>query len=168
MQEPDDLPERESKTKRKQQMLALQKIGETLVSLSAPQLAKIPLEPPLSDAIHVARTLKAHEAKRRQLQYIGKLMRNVDTQIIEDALSKVQHKDQYSKAKFHQVERWRDKLIAEDDATLNEFLQKFPHTDSQQLRQLVRGAQKDHAANKTRGADTSLFRYLRTVIEESN
>jgi ribosome-associated protein len=167
MQESDNLPERDSKSLRKKQMLALQKIGEALVNLSAPELAKIPLEWPLSDAIDEARLLTSHEARRRQLQFIGKLMRNVDVQPIEEALNKIQLKGQYSKAKFHQVERWRDKLIAQQgDETAQEFLNKFPHANSQHLRQLIRNAQKDVKLQKNSGADTALFRYLREVIEQ--
>jgi len=166
MQEPDDLDPRDSKTQRKKQMLALQKIGEILVELPAAQLAKIPLEFPLSDAIQTARTLKSHEGKRRQLQYIGKLMRHVDTEAIENALEAVQSKNQLGKAKFHQVERWRDKLIAEGDALLQDFLQKFPSADSQHLRQLVRNAQTTNQATPAAGAETALFRYLRDVIEK--
>lgn len=165
MQEPEDQSERDSKSERKRQMLALQKVGEALVNLSAPQLAQIPLESPLADAIHEARSLKSHEAKRRQLQYIGKIMRNVDVEPIVEALNKVQMKGQHTKAKFHQVERWRDQLIAQGDSSLQEFLTKYPTVDSQQLRQLVRNAQKDIKTNKNSGADTALFRYLRTVID---
>jgi ribosome-associated protein len=167
MHEPDKLPEENSKSERKRQMLALQKIGEILVELPAPQLAKIPLEERLADAIHLARGLTSHEGKRRQLQYIGRLMRNVDAAPIQEALAKIQLTDQYSKAKFHQVERWRDKLIAEDDATLQDFIQKFPQADAQQLRQLIRNAKKDLKESKKTGAETALFRFLRDAIEES-
>jgi ribosome-associated protein len=164
MQEPDDIFDRDSKSKRKKQMLALQDIGEILVELSAAQLAKIPLESSLAEAIATARALKSHEAKRRQMQYIGKLMRNVDIQPIAEALDKIQLKDQRSKAAFHQIERWRDRLIAEGDALLQEFLQQYPQADSQHLRQLIRKSQKETA--QATGADTALFRYLRDIIEE--
>jgi ribosome-associated protein len=167
MQESDDLPERDSKSLRKKQMLTLQKIGETLVDLPAPQLAQIPLESPLAEAINEARAMTSHEGKRRQLQYIGKLMRNVDVQPITDALNQVQLKNHYGKARFHQMERWRDQLISEGDTALQDFLQRFPGTDTQQLRQLVRNAQKDAKAGKNAGADTALFRYIREVIEQA-
>ncbi len=165
MQEPDDLPERESKSKRKREMLALQKIGEILVELPAQELAKIPLSESLADAISAARSIKDHEGRRRQMQYIGRLMRHVDAQPIQEALDKYQRKDQVSKAKFHQLEKWRDKLIAEGDAALQPFIEKFPQADSQHLRQLVRNAKKDHDANKISGANTALFRYLRDVMQ---
>jgi ribosome-associated protein len=164
MQESDDqLPERDSKSQRKKQMLALQKIGEAIVELSVTELAKIPLEGSLADAIDHARECKTHEARRRQLQFVGKLMRHVDIEPIAAALEKVQLKGQLSKAKFHQVERWRDRLIAGKDEIVQEFLQKFPAASSQQLRQLIRNTQKE---KKLAGADTALFRYLRDVIED--
>jgi ribosome-associated protein len=165
MQESDNqLPERDSKSQRKKQMLALQKIGEAIVALSTSELAKIPLEETLKDAVDHARECKTHEARRRQMQFIGKIMRNVDVEPIAAALEKIQLKGQLGKAKFHQVERWRDRLIAEGDTGVQEFLDKFPAASSQQLRQLVRNTQKE---KQLVGADTALFRYLRDVIEDN-
>lgn len=88
MTDPNNIPEKISKSERKRQMLALQKIGETLVKLSDAQLAQIPLDDTLLDAVNFARSLKSHEAKRRQLQYIGKLMRHIDPAPIQAALEK--------------------------------------------------------------------------------
>ncbi len=152
--------QQDSKSQRKRHMLALQKMGETLVNLPAVELAKIPLDSSLAAAVAEARTVTSHEAKRRQLQYIGRLMRDIDPAPIQEALDKLQRKTQQSKAKFHLTERWRDRLIAEGDAALQEFLQQFNHADSQRLRQLIRKSQK----NKKSGADTELFRYLREII----
>jgi len=165
MQEPEDLPERDSKTLRKKQMLALQKLGELLVLLPAAQLEKVPLTTTLSDAIIEARGLKSHEAKRRQLQYIGKLMRHIDVIPIEEAVSQILRRDHLSKAKFHQIERWRDQLIEGGDEIMQDFANKYPATDNQQLRQLIRNAQKQSKTGKPFGADTALFRYLRDTLE---
>ncbi|HEX2548883.1 MAG TPA: ribosome biogenesis factor YjgA [Gammaproteobacteria bacterium] len=153
--------ERVSKSERKRQMLALQKMGEMLVTLSSSQLEKIPLDPTLARAIQEARTLTTHEAKRRQLQYIGRLMRDIDPEPIKIALDQFELKKGQSKAQLHQIERWRDRLIAEDDQVLQSFLNEFPDVDHQHLRQLIRNAKKG-----ARGADTALFRYLRPVIEK--
>ena len=149
-------PERPTKSALKRQMTALQKMGEILVELPEAQLKKIPLENPLLDAIITARSLKSHEARRRQLQYIGKLMRNIDAEPIQTALEKVQNKNQQSKAQFHQIERWRDRLIAEGDMALQKFLEQYPEADRQRLRQLMRNAQ-----------ETELFRYLRELVEKN-
>jgi ribosome-associated protein len=154
----DDLPQRESKSQRKRDMLALQDIGKTLVELPAAQLAKIPLEPPLAEAISEARLLTSHGAIRRQLQYIGKLMRNIDPTPIQAALADLDLKSQQSKAQFHQIERWRDRLIAEDDTTLQVFIDQHPDVDRQQLRQFVRNAKKSTKAH------AELFRFLRTIL----
>lgn len=154
----DNLPQRESKSQRKRDMLALQDMGKRLVELPAAQLAKIPLEPPLAEAINEARLLTSHGAIRRQLQYIGKLMRNIDATPIQTALDNLDLNSQKSKAHFHQIERWRDKLIAEDDSTLQAFLDQHPDADRQRLRQLVRNAKKSTKM------DTELFRYLRSIL----
>lgn len=156
----DDLPQRDSKSKRKRDMIALQKMGEQLVNLPAAQLDKIPLDPVLADAIADARNINSREGKRRQLQYIGRLMRNADLEPIQSALDKLALKSGQSKAKLHQTERWRDQLIAEDDSALQAFLDQYPDVDRQKLRQLVRNAKK-----ALRGADTELFRYLRQIID---
>src|SRR5689334_23053112 len=111
-----------SKSERKRLMTALQKIGEALVDLPTPQLATVPLPTNLREAIHLARGLTSQEAKRRQLQYIGKLMRNTDPIPIQTALEKIQGTHQQSKAQFHRIERWRDKLIAEGDTALQELV----------------------------------------------
>ncbi len=153
--ENDDSPERPTKSALKRQMTALQEIGEILVNLPESQLKQIPLENPLFDAIRTARSLKSHEARRRQLQYIGKLMRNIDPEPIQVALDKVQNKSQQSKARFHQIERWRDRLIAEGDSALEKLLEQYPDIDRQRIRQLIRQSQQ-----------TELFRYLREWMEK--
>ena len=149
-----------SKSQIKRDMQALQKIGEALVALPETQLEKIHLEGRLRTAVLEARQLKGFEAKRRQMQYIGRLMRDTDAQPIEEALAKIQGKHQQTQAQFHQIERWRDRLIAEGDKLLEEFLKQYPDTDRQQLRQLIRNAQQ-----AKQGADTELFRYLRGIVE---
>jgi ribosome-associated protein len=156
----DSSPERPSKSLRKREMTNLQKLGEELVLLSETELAKIPLTDTIQDAIAHARTLTSHLAKRRQLQFIGRLMRHIDPTPIEQALEKIKAKGNEVKIVFHQTERWRDKLIAKGDEELNEFLTHYPHADRQQLRQLVRLAQQTKP-----GADTALFRFLRQIIE---
>jgi len=161
-----DNPERPTKSALKRQMAALQEIGEILVDLPEAQLKKIPLENPLLEAIYTARSLKSHEAKRRQLQYIGKLMRNIDPEPIQIALDNVQNKSQQSKARFHQIERWRDRLIAEGDIVLEKLVEQYPNVDRQHIRQLIRKAQRDVTQHKKTGGETELFRYLTSVMEK--
>jgi ribosome-associated protein len=156
----NNLPQYESKTKRKNLMISLQKIGETLVNLPAAQLAQVPLDPVLFEAIETARSLTTREAKRRQLQYIGKLMRTIDPEPIQATLDKFQNKNKQANAQFHQIEQWRAKLIGEDNKDLEIFITKFPRVDHVHLRQLIR-----HAKQEKLGAQTRLFRYLREIIE---
>lgn len=161
----NNLSPRQNKSQRKREMLALQDIGNILVELSSTQLAQIPLEPELAKAIEVARSLKSREAKRRQLQYIGKLMRHVDVEQIQTALSKLQLKNKLLKTQFHKVERLRDKLIAEGDTALEELINQYPDADKQRIRQLIRKAKQDQKTEKNSGAATELFRYLQEIIK---
>ncbi len=163
MTENENFPpdERPSKSHIKREMLALQQLGERLVELPAAQLQQIPLSEQLADAINTARSLSSHEAKRRQLQYIGRLMRNIDPHPIEDALAKLKLKDKQEKVHFHQIENWRDKLIDNGDDEIQLFLENYPDADRQHLRQLVRQTKQ----NKS-GADKALFRYIRVLIEK--
>jgi ribosome-associated protein len=157
-------PDPHSKTKRKNDMLELQKLGKTLIDLPASQLAKITLPELLLDAIKLAHTLKANEAKRRHLQYVGKIMREIDCEEIKTTLKKIKFGNDQKTAQFHQAEEWRDKLIEGDDEMLQQFLLEHAQTDRQQLRQLIRKAKHDRDNQKNTGAETALFRFLRTLL----
>jgi ribosome-associated protein len=119
-----------------------------------------------AEAVFAARKITSHSAKRRQLQYIGRILREIDVEPIQKALGKVQKTDHETNARFRQVEEWRDKLIAQGDLVLQEFfnLPKTTEVDIQHLRQLMRRAQQDVKAEKNRGAVKLLFRYLRSVM----
>lgn len=160
-------PEEFSKTKVKNEMLALQDLGKKLIELNPQQLAKIDLPERLLSAIQLAHTLKTHEAKRRHLQYIGKLMRFVDPEPIRIAVAQIAFTNAQQTDKFHEVEKWRDRLIAEGDDALQEFMHLYGQADRQQIRQLFRRAQQDKKTGKNTGADTELFRYLRELITAS-
>lgn len=161
----DNLPPQEfSKSKLKREMLALQEIGKQLIALSPSQLARIPLPDFLLNAIQLAHTLKTGEAKRRHLQYIGKLMREVDCAQIQVALKQTQHVHTQKVNQFHEVEKWRDELIAEGDSGLQKFMLLHPTADRQQLRQLIRKTQQDRAKNINTGSEKELFTCLRTIL----
>jgi ribosome-associated protein len=151
----DNPPDVKSKSQIKREMLALQKLGEKLVDLSPAQIEKIPLNQLLIDAIAEARLIRSREGKRRQMQYIGRLMRKIDAGPVEAAIEKIELKSREGKAAFHKIERWRDRLIAEDDTAIEDLLGQFPDIDRQHLRQLVRNAKKLKP-----GASTELFKYL--------
>lgn len=159
-------PDLESKSQRKEDMLSLQKIGESLIKLSTEQLAKMDLPDNLLTAIQHFKSLTAKEAKRRQLQYIGKIMRTVDPEPIKKILKSSEFIHNKKTAQYHQVEEWRTNLLAQGDDALSSFLMDHPEADRQQLRQMMRKAQKDRKNNKNTGAETALFKYLRSIIEK--
>jgi len=158
-----DEPEEISRSQIKREMEALQKIGTRIVELSKEQLATIPMPDTLDVAITEARRLKSHEGKRRQLQYIGKLMRSVDIEPIEHALNLLDASSKEHATKLHQLERWRDRLIKEGDAVVGELLMKYPDADRQHIRQLIRNAKKDLTLNKPPSHSRKLFKYLREL-----
>lgn len=157
-------PDPFSKSQTKRDMLALQKLGVALVELPESQLEKIPLPTQLLEAIQFARTLKANESKRRHLQFIGKLMRDVDAAPIQAALEALRLSHHKGIQQFHKIEKWRDQLIAEGDLAIQKLLEIAPEVDRQQLRQLVRNAQRDTEKSINSGAVTELFRYLRELL----
>jgi ribosome-associated protein len=158
-------PDPLSKSQVKRDMLALQDLGKTLVELPEVQLKKIPLPDELREAIVFARNMKANEGKRRQMQYIGKLMRESDPLPIQAALDALRQEKKKTQTQFHKMEEWRDQLIAEGDSALQKFIEAYPQADRQQLRQLLRNAQQDQLKDKNTGAATELFKYLRSLLQ---
>jgi ribosome-associated protein len=155
-----------SKSQLKRESHALQALGEELVGLPAAKLAKIPMPDELAEAVALARKILARGGLKRQLQYIGKLMRHIDAEPIEQALNELKNAAGKEAAKFHRLEQWRDRLVGEGDAAMGELLEEFPHADRQHLRQLVRNAQTEAAKSKPPKAAREIFRYLRELGEE--
>lgn len=153
-----------SRTEIKREMLALQKLGEAIVKLSPGQLATIPLDDDtLAEAIHTARRIKHREGLRRQMQYVGKLMRKIDTDPIEQAFQKLQDGRKQEAQQFHQLEQWRDKLIETGPTATEEIIAKYPQADRQHLRQLIMQAKKELDSSKPPAAARKLFRYLKEL-----
>ena len=161
----DDRPEPPSKTKRKQEMHALQDIGEQLVGLNKDRLAQINLPETLLDAVIEAKRLTGHEARRRQMQYLGKLMRSVDEEPIRAKLDEWNNVTRVQGAKFHLLERWRERLLT-DEKALSELVVEYARADIQQIRTLIRNAQKEAAAGKPPKSSRALFKLLREMILE--
>ena len=162
--EPDELT---SKTRKKKDMLALQDLGVQLVELNEQQLASMQLPESLLDAVLEARRLTRHEARRRQMQFIGRLMRDIDAAPIRDRLEEWRGQGRDHTAQLHALERWRDELLAGDPA-LARFLEAYPGADSQQLRSLIRNARREQAAALPPKSYRELFRVLREVLQEKN
>jgi len=166
MEPTDQADEPISKTKRKAAMDELQDIGATLIELPKEKLAKLDLPEILVDAIREAKRITANGATRRQLQYIGRIMRNVDTAPILDQLQRWEGKHTAENAYFHRLENWRTRLIAEE-GVLSEFMLQYPNVDSQQIRTLIRNARREEAANKPPKSSRELFKLLREITAES-
>lgn len=154
-----------SKSALKREMQALQELGEAVVGLTDGELATIPLEGDLEQAIRTARRIKSREGLRRQMQYIGKLMRRVDTTAIAAAYEELQNGRQQRNQQFHELEQWRDSLIERGVDAMSEVLERFPNADRQHLRQLISAAVKEREAEKPPAAARKLFRYLRELAE---
>lgn len=152
-----------SRTRLKKEARALQKIGEKLATLSDDQLGGMDLSKVLMEAIQALRSMKSHGARRRQMQYIGTLMRNEALQPIEQALLEIEQGAYRQARAFHRIEAWRDRLVDGDDALLDEILDTFPHADRQRLGQLVRSARKEKAGNPPTRSSRNLFRYLKQL-----
>jgi ribosome-associated protein len=149
-----------SRTKKKQQVEELQKLGVALVDLPAAQLDALALPAPLLAAVREAQRITSHEARRRQLQYIGKLMRKVDPEPVRAALAMVAGQSALARAQQRRLQGWRERLIG-DDAALTAFAAEHPGADLQELRTLIRNARKEIAESKPPRAQRELFRVLR-------
>lgn len=152
-----------SKSELKREAQELQVLGNTLVSWSKKKLLDLNLGDALLNAILEAKRLKAHGAKRRQLQYIGKLMRGVDSAPIYAAIEAEQIKHQQSAKQFHELENWRDRLISEGDTAINELLEQFPQLDRQQLRQTALQARSGKSDAARKKASRRLFQLIKEV-----
>lgn len=152
-----------SKTQRKREMLALQDLGELLVRLPEERLKQVDLPESLRDAVMEARRISKWGARRRQLQYIGRLMREADASAIRGQLERWDRAAAQDAARLRRIEQWRDRLLSEEHA-LTEFLERFPHADAQHLRTLVRNARHEAAEEKPPRSARMLFRVLRELL----
>ncbi len=160
-----DKPEPPSKSQKKREMSALQVLGQALVDMPAERLAKIDMPDALRIALADARRFTKHEAKRRQMQYIGKLMRTIDPAPFLAAQEALNGASAAENARFHRIERLRTLLLADEAAALNEIAADHPGADMQHLRQLRRNAQKEQEQGRPPRAFREIFRILRELEE---
>lgn len=155
--------QRPSKTQLKKAMHELQDLGVALVALPVERIAALPLSDTLRSAIDEWRRTRSHEGRRRQMQFIGKLMRGTDPEPIREAVAAMQLGSAKDALALHQAERWRAELIAGDDA-LTAWAAAHPGGDLQRLRSLVRAARKDTAATpeqRSGRAYRELFKFIK-------
>src|SRR3954451_3520346 len=156
-----------SKTRRKKEMHALQDMGERLAQLDPKRLSMFDLPDALAEAIHEVRRIRAHGARRRQMQLIGKLMRDIDPAPIQKKLDVMNRAGAQQIAWLHLLERWRDRLLS-DEKALAELAEAYPATDLRRLRTLMHNAKAERLENKPPKSFRELFHELQRIIPESS
>lgn len=149
-----------SKTQKKKEALSLQALGEKLVKLSEDQITHIDLPKEILEAVSFAKKIRSHGALKRQMQYIGTLMRNVDPGPIEEAINNIETGTLQNTEAFQETERLRDELVGGNDVIMEEILIKLPEAERSKFIKLVRSARNEVLSYKAPRASRSLFRYL--------
>ncbi|MDR5732518.1 ribosome biogenesis factor YjgA [Caballeronia sp. LZ025] len=164
--EPDDHGyDRPSKSQLKRDMHALQELGEALIALPKDALKRMPMPESLDDAVREARRITDHEGKRRQLQYVGRVMRSLEEEqvaALRTALDTYRGVNKAETARMHWIERTREKLLA-DDAALTEFIRQHPGVDAQEGRTLIRNARKEREQQKPPRYYRELFQWIKNA-----
>lgn len=153
-----------SKSEIKRDAEELKRLGAELVDLGKNSLDKIPLDERLRTEVELAQRIKK-EGRRRQLQLIGKLLRSIDVEPIRVALDKLNNRHNQQVALFHKLEMLRDRLIEQGDEAMGDVIALYPEADRQQLRSMIRNAQKEKAGNKPPKSARQIFQYLRELAE---
>jgi ribosome-associated protein len=165
--DPDEVYDGPSKSQQKREVEALQELGEILVKLPDAQFKRIELPEALRTAVADCRKITQNGALRRQKQYIGKLMRAIDPAPIQAQIDVFNGVSAAENAKLHQAEKWREKLIA-DNESLTLFLNAYPDTDATHLRQLIRNARDEAARNKPPKAFREIFKLIREAMQTTD
>lgn len=157
--------EGKSKSQLKREMHSLQKLGESLIALKPAQVAEIPMSERLRAAIEEAWRIRQNEAKRRHMQYVGKLMRHENVEQLQNSLDGFHAGSEENTRRLHMAERWRERLLADDDA-VTEFMAEYPEAEAQHLRNLVRNTRREAAIERNGGSSRKLFRYIRDRLDQ--
>ncbi|MCJ8287339.1 ribosome biogenesis factor YjgA [Halomonas sp.] len=155
---PDDRP---SKSQLKREMHELQALGERFIAMKPEERARFPLSDDLLRAIDETDRIRAREARRRHMQYVGKLMRKEDLEAIQAVFDDIEKAQVQRDHAFLRLEKWRDRLIEEGDDAVEPFLEDYPQADRQALRQLIRNARKEREQNKPPTNAKRLYKLLR-------
>ena len=162
---PEEITDLPSRSQLKRDNQELRDMAEKLVLLAKSQLEKFTLDDSLNAAIKEARRLKNLDARRRQIQYIAKILRNIDVGEINHSLEKLNHQSQTFRQHFAKLEEWRDRFINEGNNAIEDFIAQYPEADRQQLRNLQRQASREKSQNKPSTASEKLFKYIRQLAD---
>ncbi len=163
------LDDRPSKSALKRLAHDQQTLGEALAALSDAALAAVPMAENLRDAVAEFRRTRSHEGRRRQMQYIGKLMRDADLEPLREAVAGAQLGRAHDALALHRAEQWRGELVADDEA-LTRWLERHPQTDLQQMRALIRNARKEAVLSPEQRhgrAWRDLFQFIKPHLAEA-
>jgi ribosome-associated protein len=160
-----EAPEDVSKSQKRREALEIRTLAARLIGLSPAQLAQVPLDDHVRAEIEQARRIRSNVARKRQMQFVAKLMRRSDPAVIHAALAAFDQEARQLTARQHRSEAWRDHLLAAGDAAIGELLQQRRDADGQALRQLVRNALREARADRPPAAARALFRELRALDE---
>ncbi len=154
-----------SKSELKRDSQETQKLAEKMLSLSSANIQKLPMNAELAEAVKVAEKIREKKgAFKRQLNYIGKLLRLTDPEPMKLAIAKIENQHLLANQHFHQLENLRDEIIAKGDAKINELVQQHPALERSKLRQLTRQAKKEAEQNKPPKSARQIFQYLKECI----
>jgi ribosome-associated protein len=153
-----------SKSQRKRDSTALQVMGKELVQMPVEQLKRMALPEELLEAVLACKTYSKHEAVRRQMQYIGRIMRKIEAAPILEQLERIKAPSKRQTALFHVAEKWRDRLLAEVDAPAL-FAAEFRDADAAQLRRLVEAARAERSAGRAPKHARELFHFVDAVVQ---
>ncbi|WP_151446555.1 ribosome biogenesis factor YjgA [Lacisediminimonas profundi] len=157
--------DRPSKSQLKRESTALQKLGEELVNEARDRVKRVPMPEDVRDAILACQLIKDHEGRRRQMQFVGKRMRGLEqheVEAIRKTLDSWRGASKSETAALHALERWRDRLIA-DDGAVTALRDQYPQVDMQQLRTMIRNARREQAENKPPKAYREIFQLLKEL-----
>jgi len=156
---------RPNKSQIKRDIAELSDLCEEITQLAPAQIERLGLPENIEYAIRAAAKMPLKGARKRQLKFITGLMRKLDVEPIQQQLDKIKAKSAHAARELHQLERWRERFLADDKQVFSEFLQQYPGADVQHMRQLIRNAKKEIASEKPPKSSRLLFRYLRDFLE---
>jgi ribosome-associated protein len=164
-QDADDFAVEEeiSKSELKREMLALQQLGERLVKLAPGRWTEFAFSPVMLAALEESRRIKSHNAMRRHVRRLGKLLRDEDTELVKALFQRMDNAHLQDTQRFHRLEQWRDRLLQQGDSALQALLEACPDADRQHLRQLIRTARREEERERPPTARRKLFKYLKTL-----